>query len=229
MKYQHVLDQVSAHIGTKIAKFKRSSWTITNMKNNQGSWRNFAECLRLERCRCLRDFHRFPSFAEISSFESVQFSLEQTEQGAFCTFFISFFQAPLRRFGLRVSSPVQCFSSGCRSEGVLFVVSRLDSKGENVNDMQRGARRQCEVEKCKRDVRGQFGTNLLFRILFCQFSWTGFQFIFASALDNFMPRGVTEVRISRVDFSGVSSNNLLFPPSFFWGVFFGVSLFTSFG
>ena len=36
-----------------------------------------------------------------------------------------------------------------------------------------------------------------------------------------MPRGVTEVRISRVDFSGVSSNNLLFPPSFFWGVFLG--------
>ena len=37
----------------------------------------------------------------------------------------------VRRCGLSVSSPVQCFSPGWHFEKALFVVSRLDSKGTN--------------------------------------------------------------------------------------------------
>ena len=45
------------------------------------------------RLSSLRAFHRFPSLAEISSFEFVQFSLGKTEKNALCTFFLPFFQA----------------------------------------------------------------------------------------------------------------------------------------
>ena len=53
-----------------------------------------------------------PASQRFYLFESVQFSLAQTEQSALCTFFIYFLQALLRRFGLIVSSPVISFSPG---------------------------------------------------------------------------------------------------------------------
>ena len=60
-----------------------------------------------------------------------------TGQGGLYTFFISFCQGPLRRCSLPVSSPVQCFSPGCRFEKAFFVVSRLDSKGANDSNLSK--------------------------------------------------------------------------------------------
>ena len=62
------------------------------------------------------------------SFESVQFTLAQIEQKALCTFFMSFLQAPLRRCGLIVSSPMHCFLPALHFAEALVVASRFDSK-----------------------------------------------------------------------------------------------------
>ena len=59
-------------------------------------------------------FHRFPSLAEISSFESVQLSLAQSEKSVHFAPCLPFFQAPLHRCGLLVFSPVDCFSPRSR-------------------------------------------------------------------------------------------------------------------
>ena len=77
-------------------------------------------------------FHRFPSLAEISSFESVQLSLAQSEKSVHFAPCLPFFQAPLHRCGLLVFSPVDCFSPRSRGafRGFQIIIQECKRKKE---------------------------------------------------------------------------------------------------
>ena len=65
-------------------------------------------------------------------FESSQSILELSEQRTQCTSFSLLSQASLHCYGLLVSCPGPCVSSGWRLSAALFLVFRLDSKGPKV-------------------------------------------------------------------------------------------------
>ena len=111
--------------------------------NHQNSWRICAEHLRSEAAQFLSRVYAKLFVGRRWVLSALFFDFLASQRGhllrlctshshkqsrvPFAFLNISFLQAPLRRCGLIVSSPVQCFLPGWRFAEALFVVSRLDS------------------------------------------------------------------------------------------------------
>ena len=118
-------------------------WFWKMWTNHQNSWRICAEHLRSEAAQFLSRVYAKLFVGRRWVLSALLFDFLASQRGhllrlctsqshkqsrvPFAFLNISFLQAPLRRCGLIVSSPVQCFLPGWRFAEALFVVSRLDS------------------------------------------------------------------------------------------------------
>ena len=128
-------------------KFGQASFSTNRHENYKNKWRFFLKDgdkfnrIRDEKLlnfwgwrgakECLRAFHRFPSIAEISYFESVRFTLAQTGQCAphhRSSFIIFFSLCSLHSHFFHPFPPGLAESEG------FFVVFRLDSKVQKMQN-----------------------------------------------------------------------------------------------